>query len=68
VTLYTLRKSPLDGAGIKLVHNGVEAAYVLTNVMSQTEVMDGVAKHRFDLTPEERAAHEKAVEALKRKR
>lgn len=68
VTLYTLRKSPLDGAGIKLVHNAVEAAYVLTNVMSQTEVMDGVAKHRFDLTPEERAAHERAVEALKRKR
>lgn len=57
VTIYTLRKSPLDGSGIRLIHAGMEDAY-------------GQPKpsRRFDLSPDDRDAHEKAVADYLRKK
>jgi RNA polymerase sigma factor (sigma-70 family) len=66
--IYTLRKSPLAGAGIKLVHTGMETMYGQANrPVSPSAMMQGMQTNRFNLTPEDRAAHARAVEALKKK-
>ena len=67
--IYTLRKSPVDGAGIKLVHAGRQAVYgqSTTNHPSPETILNRVEGQRFNLTPDERAAHDRAVEALKQK-
>lgn len=56
-TIYTLRKSPLPGAGIRLIHRGMETIY-------------GPPERpvRFELTPDDRDAHDRAVEAWKQKK
>ncbi len=67
-TIYTLRKSPLAGAGIKLVHTGMETMYGQANRPSTASaMMQAMQTNRFNLTPEDRAAHARAVEALKKK-
>jgi RNA polymerase sigma factor (sigma-70 family) len=66
VTIYTLRKSPLDGAGIKLVHTGMESMYWPTQTNgSFAEFVQGSLTNRFNLGPEDRAAHARAVQAFK---
>jgi RNA polymerase sigma factor (sigma-70 family) len=73
-TIYTLRKSPLEGAGIKLAHTGMEKMYpppgpppgALSG--DPTSMVGQMQSQRFTLTPEDRAAHQRAVEALKQKR
>ena len=56
-TIYTLHKSPVPGAGVRLIHQGMETVY-------------GPAKEpgRFDLTPDDRDAHDRAVDAWKQKK
>jgi hypothetical protein len=72
--IYTLRKSPLEGAGIKLVHTGMEKMYAPVDPPPGALAGDPAAmlgqmqNQRFTLTPEDRAAHQRAVEALKQKR
>jgi hypothetical protein len=66
-TIYTLRKSPLDRAGIKLIHTGMESMYGPPNLPSNPGNMVGsLQSNRFNLSPEDRAAHQRAVEALKK--
>lgn len=66
-TIYTLRKSPLAGAGIKLVHTGMETMYRQANrPATASTMMQGMQTNRFNLTPEDRAAHARAVKALKK--
>ncbi|MGA2750269.1 MAG: sigma-70 family RNA polymerase sigma factor [Verrucomicrobiota bacterium] len=67
-TIYTLRKSPLEGAGIKLAHTGMENTYFHgpTN-LTFGDFVQWAQTNRFNLTPDERLAHDRAVEALKRK-
>jgi hypothetical protein len=73
-TIYTLRKSPLEGAGIKLVHTGMEKMYAPMGpppgaLSGDPAAMLGqIQNQRFNLTPEDRAAHQRAVDALKQKR
>jgi len=63
-TIYTLRKSPLAGAGIKLVHTGMETMYGQVNgSATASAMMQGMQTNRFNLTPEDRAAHARAVDA-----
>jgi RNA polymerase sigma factor (sigma-70 family) len=59
-TIYTLRKSPIEGAGIKLIHNGRRS-------VSGGDMDTSALTRRTSLTSEERAAHERAVQALKQK-
>jgi RNA polymerase sigma factor (sigma-70 family) len=72
-TIYTLRKSPLDGAGIKLVHTGMEKMYPPDGPPPGAVVGDAASmigqmqNQRLTLTPEDRAAHQRAVDALKKK-
>ena len=71
-TIYTLRKSPLEGAGIKLVHTGMEKMYAPDGppgaLAGNPAVMFEQMQHRrFTLSAEDRAAHQRAVEALKQK-
>jgi RNA polymerase sigma factor (sigma-70 family) len=72
-TIYTLRKSPLEGAGIKLIHTGMEKMYAPAGpppgaLSGDPAVMVGqMQNQRFTLSPEDRAAHQRAVEALKKK-
>jgi hypothetical protein len=72
-TIYTLRKSPLEGAGIKLVHTGMEKMYAPDGPPPGALAGDPAAmlgqmqNQRFTLTPEDKAAHQRAVEALKKK-
>jgi RNA polymerase sigma factor (sigma-70 family) len=72
-TIYTLRKSPLEGAGIKLIHTGMEKMYAPMGPPPGAPSGDPAAmlgqmqSQRFNLTPEDRAAHQRAVEALKQK-
>lgn len=68
-TIYTLRKSPMDGVGIKLVHAGqkLPLSQFGTNRFSPDNLMQMVEQHHYNLSPEERAAHERAVQALKQK-
>jgi RNA polymerase sigma factor (sigma-70 family) len=67
-TIYTLRKSPVEGAGIKLVHAGMERMYPPERPPGDPAAMfNQMQNERFNLTPEDRAAHRRAVEALKQK-
>ena len=71
-TIYTLRNSPLDGAGIELIHAGRRTIYSQTDTeMSQAgsggQVMEQLQLQRFNLSPDELAAHQRAVEAAKQK-
>ena len=65
-TIYTLRKSPLAGAGIKLVHSGTEnlSSGRQTNT-SFDAFIQSTLTNRFNLNPDARAAHDRAVEAFK---
>jgi hypothetical protein len=73
-TIYTLRKSPLEGAGIKLVHTGMEKMYAPAGpppgalAGNPAAMLGQMQSQRFNLTPEDRAAHQRAVDALKQKR
>jgi hypothetical protein len=68
-TIYTLRKSPVDNVGIKLVHAGQKMAssQTLTNRFSQDMLFQFMEQRSYNLSPVERAAHERAVQALKQK-
>ncbi len=62
-TIYTLRKSPIAGTGIKLVHAGMESMYGPGNLSPGPDAMvSGLQSNRFNLSPEDRAAHQRAVE------
>jgi RNA polymerase sigma factor (sigma-70 family) len=69
-TIYTLRKSPIEGAGIKLIHNGRRSFYG-DDMEASGETLEmrltRAEKERTSLTSEERAAHERAAHALKQK-
>jgi len=69
-TIYTLRKSPIEDAGIKLLHNGRRSFYG-EDMDASGETLEARLKRaereRVSLTSEERAAHERAVQALKQK-
>jgi hypothetical protein len=73
-TIYTLRKSPLEGAGIKLIHTGMEGMYAPMGPPpgakpgDPASMLGQMQSQRFNLTAEDRAAHQRAVEALKQKR
>jgi RNA polymerase sigma factor (sigma-70 family) len=68
-TIYTLRKSPVATAGIKLIHTGMEDMYGPPNLPSTPDaMMAGVQSNRFNLSPEDRAAHERAVAAFKQRK
>jgi RNA polymerase sigma factor (sigma-70 family) len=68
-TIYTLRKSPVQGAGIKLIHAGMEAMYGPPNLPGAPGgMMAGMQSNRFNLSPEDRAAHQRAVAAMKEKK
>jgi len=65
-TIFTLRKSPLEGAGIKLIHTGMENLYWGTQTnRTFDQFVQGSLTNRFNLSPEGRAAHHRAVEAYK---
>jgi RNA polymerase sigma factor (sigma-70 family) len=70
-TIYTLRKSPIEGAGIKLAHNGRRSVYYGKDMDTSPVTLEKMSKRaeelRTSLTSEERAAHERAVQALKQK-
>jgi hypothetical protein len=71
-TIYTLRKSPLDGAGIKLVHNGSQVLAAQASLPADPaelhkRIMERMLKNDFNLTAEDREAHQRAVEAWKHK-
>src|SRR5262249_31763981 len=68
-TIYTLRKCPLEGAGIKLIHTGMEAMYGQDKPPANPEaLLSGIQTNRFNLSPEDRAAHQRAVDALKKQK
>lgn len=64
--IYTLRKSPIADAGIKLVHAGMKG-YGPPDGMKfgHGELPQDIQSNRYNLTPEDRAAHERAVQAYK---
>jgi hypothetical protein len=75
-TIYTLRKAPLDGAGIKLIHSGSQtlaAQAPLPDDPAELQealhkrIMERALTNGFNLTPEDREAHRRAVDALKHK-
>jgi RNA polymerase sigma factor (sigma-70 family) len=67
-TIYTLRKSPVEGAGIKLRHAGIENLYVRPQAnMTFDDFIKSSLTNRFSLSPEDRAAHDRAVQAFKNK-
>jgi len=69
-TIYTLRKSPIEGAGVKLIHNGRRSFYGDDMDPSRDTLemsLKRAERERVSLTSEERAAHERAVHALKQK-
>jgi RNA polymerase sigma factor (sigma-70 family) len=72
-TIYTFRKSPFEGAGIKLIHAGMESMYPPmgpppgASPGNPAAMLGQMQSQRFNLTPEDRAAHQRAVEALKQK-
>ncbi len=68
-TIYTLRKSPVPEAGIRLVHAGADSPFGGTNTeFNPATISAQMESNRFSLTPEDRAAHQRAVEALKRQK
>jgi len=68
-TIYTLRKSPVEGAGIKLIHAGQQAVYSDsgTNSFSPDAILKRTQERHLNLSPDETAAHERAAEGLKKK-
>ncbi len=68
-TIYTLRKSPLEGAGIKLLHSGMgNNPWGQKTNQSFDEFIQSTLTNRFNLNPEARAAHDRAVEAFKNRK
>ena len=68
-TIYTLRKSPLPDAGIRLVHAGAQSPFGQPNTeFNPATAIGQMQSNRFNLTPEDREAHQRAVEALKRQK
>jgi RNA polymerase sigma factor (sigma-70 family) len=66
--IYTLRQSPLNGAGIKLVHTGAEMMNRNSSLpVTAATIQQRMQTNRFNLTPEDRAAHARAVQNLKKK-
>ena len=66
-TIYTLRKSPIKGAGIKLVHSGMENMYGPDKLApNPAGLANGLESNRFSLSPQDRDAHQRAVEAWKK--
>jgi hypothetical protein len=56
----------LEGAGIKLIHAGMEDMYGPRELPpGPGGLMGGMQSNRFNLSPEDRAAHQRAVAALK---
>jgi RNA polymerase sigma factor (sigma-70 family) len=69
-TIYTLRKSPIEGAGIKLLRDGERTAYGNNSdplPKSPEAALKKAEKRSTTLTSEERAAHERAIQSLKQK-
>ena len=70
-TIYTLRKSPVEGASIKLIHHGMLTVYGnSTNSFSRPSpdtMLKKAQQTSTTLTSEEMAAHERAVQAAKQK-
>jgi hypothetical protein len=68
-TIYTLRKSPVPDVGIRLVHASAESPSGQPKTEFNPAKMIGqMESNRFSLTPEDREAHQRAVEALKRQK
>lgn len=69
MTIYTLRKSPVAGAGIKLIHEGMRSPYgqSITNRMSLEPGTEKFDNSSPSLTPDELRAHENAVQEFKQK-
>ena len=73
ITIYTLRKAPLEGAGIKLIHEGRRTVYgqSFTNQLSPGGIldraMDNADQRSSNLTADELRAHENAVLEFKQK-
>jgi RNA polymerase sigma factor (sigma-70 family) len=69
-TIYTLRRSPVSGAGIKLVHAGMGNMYGPPKLPFDQpgNLIQGMQSNRFNLTPEDRAAHDRAVAAFKQRK
>lgn len=68
-TIYTLRKSPVESAGIKLVHADMENMSGRTPVGTTfDDFIRSSLTNRFTLSPEARAAHDRAVQAFKNKK
>jgi RNA polymerase sigma factor (sigma-70 family) len=68
-TIYTLRKSPVEGAGIKLLHAGIKNIHV--GPQANTTFDDFIKSsltNRFSLSPDAQAAHDRAVQAFKNKK
>jgi len=71
-TIYTLRQAPLDCAGIKLVHRGSHIFAAQADMPANPDefmqrIDQLIRTNDFNLTPEDRAAHQRAVEALRHK-
>jgi RNA polymerase sigma factor (sigma-70 family) len=72
-TVYTLRKSPVEGAGIKLIHQGMLTVYgsstnsFLGQSPSPETMLKKAQQTSTTLTSEERVAHDRAVKAAKQK-
>jgi hypothetical protein len=68
-TIYTLRKSPVPDAGIRLVHASADSPFGGPNTdFNPATISAQMESNRFSLTPEDREAHRRAVEALKRQK
>jgi len=69
-TIYTLRKSPVEGAGIKLMHAGAGMENMFMRPQANMTFDDFIKSsltNRFSLSPDARAAHDRAVQAFKNK-
>lgn len=67
-TIYTLRKSPVEGTGIKLMHAGVESTFMRPPGNGTfDDFIKSSLTNRFSLSPDARAAHDRAVQAFKNK-
>jgi len=68
-TIYTLRKSPVEGAGIKLMHAGIKNIHVGPQANATfDQFIKSSLTNRFSLSPDARAAHDRAVQAFKNKK
>jgi len=67
-TIYTLRKSPVEGTGIKLMHAGMENTFMRPQAnWTFDDFIKSSLTNRFSLSPDARAAHDRAVQAFKSK-